>query len=254
MTRQETTPVHAELLDHRVVHELPGDWDSGDLRALLEMMEVDPGDTSDEDLGGLVEMALADLDTDEAGDFVLRRVFGDSMTAGVRQNVVSDLEGDAPWEDFADIGRHAGIFTAVGMMGRAFPTRYGKPEAVRALVRIRAAESIGAAPLAKGDPAFLLRVLAAGMQKTAMLRRLYGDALHGGAFPEAAPILWRIKVEPDGGDPSGRTFLARVHSSLSWIGPLEEAGTWDARIPVDVPKEGEYFPRGPRRGAGNPSG
>jgi hypothetical protein len=79
------------------IHELLGSWPPGRLRNILELAEFDDA-VADEDCVEMALMALQDLDWRAAGELVLEAVFGDAMTAGVRQNLTDDLEDDRPWE------------------------------------------------------------------------------------------------------------------------------------------------------------
>ena len=228
MARDDLARFRAELVDSREVHELPDDWPPEALRALLEALEVDHADVADGDLWDLALMALGDLEPDDAAEVVLAQVFGGAMASGVRQNLISDLEGDRPWEEFADLSKQAGIFTAVVMLQRAFPTRFGKPDAVRVRVRIAPADADAARALRHADRALLLRILAPALGPRSVVTRLFDTALRGGPFPEADHILWRLarEDEPDG------AAVFTLHAALSFLESLEEAGAWEAAVPL----------------------
>lgn len=231
MTEMISARFRAEVLGYETVRELPDDWTPARLRSLLGQLDVDAADSSDSDLWGLVEMGLADMDHDEAAGVVLEMVFGDDMSPGVRQNLVPDLEDEIPWDTFADITMHSRIFSALVPLQRAFPRRYGKPKAARAVVRIETTNDDAAAALATSPADLLLRIAAAGMEASSKLTRLFGEALADGPFPEAGAILWRSDVARDA---DGRFSVVLV-SSEQWLGLLEDAPGWEATVRVEIP-------------------
>jgi hypothetical protein len=212
-----------EILQWEEVHRLPDDWEPPSLRALLELAEIEGvADIGDADLLDMVIMALQDLELEQACDLTLRAVFGDRLSAGVRQNLIDDLQDDRPWEQVADPSRQSGVFTGIVLLQQAFPTRFGKPDAAHVSVRVtpknaEAKESSRKAP----DAAMVLRLLAGGMPNTAVLRRLYSDALGARSFPNARSIVWRLQVD------QGEAMTIDVHSSLQWLGSLEDAQDYE---------------------------
>lgn len=68
-----------------------------------------------------------------------------------------DLPQDEPWSDFADVLQQRGIFIAVVLLHKAFPTRYGTPDA---------------------------QILSVSVQ------RIYADDLQAGAFQSATGLIW----------------------------------------------------------------
>ena len=231
MTATEPLDFDLRLVGWAEVHELPGDWGAAALRTLLEAMEIDG--IEEPDLLDMALMGLQDRPVDEAADLVLASLFGSEMSAGVRQNLIDDLQDDQPWQDLADLRHQRRVFTAVNLLQKAFPTRFGKPDIVRVEVEIRAADAVGRKWLAGDiDPALLLRLLAAGMPDRAVLRRLFGSSLAGAAFPEAASIVWHVvRVESQDPQPVSLT----VYSSIPWLMPLTDSSSWTARAWPDAP-------------------
>ena len=224
MPRDDTTPVDAEILTCRQVHALPDDWGSGELRRLLADLGIDAGDAAEADLAELALMALGDLEPNQAGAAVLGAVFGDAMAPGVRANLAADLGGERPWEQLSDLSRQAGVFTATVLLQRAFPRRFGKPDAVRAEVALTVPTQESAALLVAAPAAVVLRALAPGLGPNSLVVRLYGEGLGGGDFPEAAHILWRGALRPDSDDP--RRVVADVCGAQAFLGSLGEVASW----------------------------
>lgn len=199
-----------------IVHTLPGIWETGDLRRLLELVEFDDLDgLSDSDLHEVALMVLQDLGHQEAGEAVLETVFGKEMGQGVRQNLVDDLQDEEPWQDFSNVRQQRGIFAAVVLMHQAFPNRYLNPDAKRVALTL----SVDAETLSN---ATLLRLLALGMEPTDVLRRLYDTDLAGGPFPDADHLVWS-RVSP-----SPREIV--LISSRQWLGALGRGMSFRGKV------------------------
>lgn len=226
---KETREFEARLLDWAEIHELPDGWPAPRLLSLLARLEVEG--VSEADAPDMSLMALQDLEPDDAAEVVLEEVFGESMRAGVRQNLAHDLREERPWEEFADVAHQAGIFNAVVLLQRAFPRDHDKPDAVSITVRVTTDSEKGRgwlqAPVP--DPALLMRILAGGMDDRAVLRRLFGDSLGGSSFAEARGIAW--KVLPREGAPPAFEFT--LISSHQWFDPLRDAESWTVMAQPD---------------------
>jgi hypothetical protein len=208
------------------IHALPDCWPTGKLREVLALADFDDA-VSDEEVPEMVVMVLQDLELQQAGERVLEVVFGDSMKSGVRQNVVDDLQDDRPWEHFADVDKQAGLFEAVVLLQRAFPERFGIPDALRVRIGVRASDAETSRWLREGaSSALLLRLLASGMGDDAVLKRLYASELASDDFRDADAILWRVEEleAAAGDDPASRLY--ELYSSWQWLGPLEDRGPW----------------------------
>jgi hypothetical protein len=198
------------------IHTLSRTWDNESLRALLQLAEVDDlGEIADTDLLEISLMVLQDLGNQKAGELVLEAVFGDSMRPGVRQNLVDDLQDSEPWNDFAEISQQRGIFIAVCLLHKAFPTRYGTPDALKLRVRFQPLENSGTTALNAPRADWLIRVLACGMSEYAMVHRLYDAELKTGEFKDAPGLIWDCEpVEDPAGIDSGRTYDITASSQL----------------------------------------
>ncbi len=235
MPNRHSHTFELRLLGWSEVHELPGNWPSKQLATLLEHLEVE--DVTESDALDMALMALQDLDADDAADLVMQTVFED-MSAGVRQNLIHDLEDDRPWDGVADLSRQHGILSAVTLLQKAFPTRFGKPDFACVEISVQAKDAQGEQWLSEDiDPALLLRLLAADMDDRAVLRRLFSVALEGDSFPDADNILWQIERRSAAGV---SPFEAVIHSSLRWFEPLKQADSWTATgWPDSLPKIAE---------------
>ncbi len=203
MPHKDHLLLEAEVLSYREIHELPGDWAPEALRSLLADLEIETEDVPESDLLDLAQMALSDLEPQDAGVAVLRTVFGDRMAAGVRANLASDLQEDRPWEEFADLSFQAGIFTATVLLQKSLPKMYGIPDATQADCAFRATTAKDAKIVASLPNDQLLRALAPGLGTRSIVTRLYEEGVRGGPFPEADHIIWRRNIREDPDDPGG---------------------------------------------------
>ena len=142
-------------------------------------------------------MVLQDLGNQKAGELVLEAVFGESMRPGVRQNLVDDLQEEEPWSDFAEVSQQRGIFIAVCLLQKAFPTRYGTPDAREIRVKIKPMASAGIAALKVPRADWLIRLLACGMSEHDVVHRLYGAELKTGEFKDAPGLIWDCEPVDD---------------------------------------------------------
>jgi len=186
---------HVSLLSSDEVHSLNGEWGHEALRKILELADADDiGEIANDELEEICLMSLQDIGNQRAGEIVLEAVFGEGMRPGVRQNLVDDLQEDQPWNDFAEVSQQRGIFVAVCLLHKAFPTRYGTPDATRLTIRVQAETSAGLASIDPRQSAWLVRLLACGLSDDNIVHRLYGDELKKGEFTEASGLIWGAEI------------------------------------------------------------
>lgn len=179
------------VLSREEVHALTGVWGKESLLKVLELADADDiGEIADSDLEDICLMSLQDVGNQRAGDVVLEAVFGDSMRPGVRQNLVDDLQEDQPWDDFAEVGQQRGIFVAVCLLHKAFPTLYGTPDATRVALAVQAETDAALASIGPAVAPWLVRLLSCGLNSNNIVHRLYEEELKSGAFAEAAGLVW----------------------------------------------------------------
>lgn len=214
-----------EVLEFEEVHTLPATWTSERYRGLLDLLDFDEGDSvADSDLPEMAAMAAQDTGQREAADRVLSFVFGERLSAGVRQNLIDDLTDDRPWEQFADLDCQSRIFETVEFLQKAFSGEFGIPDAARVRIRIIANGKHECDWLREGPKAsLLLRLLAAAMDDRATLRRLYAEQVEGTKFPEAAAIVWLSTRHDEVENDSNYSCEVDAYSSLQWFSPLRDS-------------------------------
>ncbi len=221
------------ILSAKQVHTLPGAWSPDTLRTLLTLLEFDDANQiEDRDLPEMAIMAMQDLGNQLAGERVLEVIFGDAMRAGVRQNLVDDLQQDEPWEDFANVSQQRGLFEAVVLLQKAFPNRYAEPDALALQFTVKGAADADALAANVGDAAWLVRLLAHGMDETTPLHRLYEAEIASGPFTEAAGLIWHLDIhDPATDQATGRSMVTvDLVAPNMWFESLEKGQVFAAEV------------------------
>ena len=78
-----------------------------------------------EELLEMTIMALQDMEPEEAADIVLEYKLKDTVSAGIRKNIINDLlDNDSPWEEYSDIRFHKNLFVRSVLLHKAFPSQF----------------------------------------------------------------------------------------------------------------------------------
>lgn len=217
---------HVDIQEVEEVHTLPGIWPPAKLQEVLSLAEYD--DVVDEaEFLDMAVLVLQDFEEQAAGEIVLQAVFGDSMSPGIRENLVDDLKDDRPWEQFSRVYQQAGVFEAVVLLHMAFPGRYGVPDALRIRLALEATDAQTSRWLTNTPtPVLLLRLLASAMDDDAVLNRLYGQEMQVKGFPHAEAILWQVQTLELSEGKQGAIYVCDIYSAHQWLSPLVEMQAW----------------------------
>lgn len=217
---------NVEIHEMEEVHVLPGMWLPEQLREVLVLAEYD--DPVDEaELLDMTLLVLQDFEEQAAGEIVLQAVFGDSMSPGVRENLVDDLRDDRPWEQFSRVNQQKGVFQAVVLLQSAFPRRYGVPDALRIRLKVAATDAQTSRWLTNGPAVLLLlRLLASAMDDDAVLMRLYGEEMQVKGFPHAEAILWSVQTVESSTAGQEAVYVCDIYAAHQWLSPLAEVQNW----------------------------
>jgi hypothetical protein len=217
---------NVEICEVEEVHVLPGMWLPEQLQNVLSLAEYDEP-VAETELLDMTLLVLQDFEEQVAGEIVLQAVFGESMSAGVRENLVDDLRDDRPWEQFSRVNQQQGVFQAVVLLQLAFPRRYGVPDALRIRLKVSATDTQTNRWLTNGPTALLLlRLLASAMDDDAVLMRLYGKEMQVKGFPHAEAILWSVQTVERSEGGAGAVYVCDIYSAHQWLSPLAEMQNW----------------------------
>lgn len=185
--------------DTQALTEIPGDWTQPDYEHILQETEYgDFSGLSPKELEEMALMSLADLDKNEAAELLMNYVFTDGvLSRGQIQNASHEADTEKLWEEYPEPDKHRRFFRVGSLLYRAYNGGFPKPDARQIEVLVTPQKG-GAALLETPTPAFVARLLAAGMDDHALLHRLYDDELKGEHFPAATNLIWDVKSTPDG--------------------------------------------------------
>jgi hypothetical protein len=214
-----------------VLKELEGVWTADDFLALLDLMEF--GDTSGIDADELCDMcllSLQDLHPRDAAALLLRYKLGDKLSKGEISNMSSEMLDEKLWEEDSDMTLHEQLFNVGSLLFTAFPKIFPETDAVRVTLEITAgnesAEEVLSRPLSES---LLVRLLADGMDDSAVLHRLFDEQLAGQSFPEADSIVWTVHTEAIGEN----VVEADVISSGYWLDSLRNTRSYESSAYAD---------------------
>ncbi len=202
--------------------EVPGVWTDARYRQLLALLDFEEGEALPaEEVPEMTLMAMQDVDEPhDAAEQVLDVLFGEELSAGMRQQLAHKFDEAEAWEEHGDMSHHARIFAAADILHRAYPKQFVRPVLAHLEIDIAARNPESSRVLDDElPPAFLVRLLADGMDENSSLHRLFADQLAGNSFPEAPHILWR--VERDDVDSPQESTNLHLYSSWNWFGPLK---------------------------------
>ena len=108
------------------VDDIHGTWDDKDYHSLMSMSEIDGRKGfAGEELLEMTIMALQDMEPGEAADIVLEYKLKDTVSAGIRKNIINDLlDNDSPWEEYSDIRFHKNLFATSVLLHKTFPSQF----------------------------------------------------------------------------------------------------------------------------------
>ncbi|NJC27410.1 hypothetical protein [Neolewinella antarctica] len=218
------------------IAEVPTDWTPADYRAILDATEY--GDTSalsDEELAEMACMSLADLDKPESAELLLKHVFTDEeLNTGQIENASHEMASEKLWEEYPEPDKHRGFFRAASLLYRAYNGGFPRVDGRIVTISVTPEKKAGAEHLTELTPAFVLRLLAGGMDDHALLHRLYGDELASESFPSAPNITWDVTTKPG---ENGATEIT-VFSSDYWLDAFNPANDYVVTAyPDEIPEE-----------------
>ena len=145
-------------------------------------------------------------------------------TSGQIQNIAHEMPEEKMWEEYADMELHELMFAVGSLLFQAFPRVFPEPDAVAVDLQVSAGNEAARALLRHPlSEAFVVRLLAAGMDDRAVLHRLFSEQLAGARFPEADTIVWIVQQQ----ESDGTTAELSVISSGSWLDPLRDTRSYE---------------------------
>lgn len=222
---------HVRVLSFANILEIEGARTPADFTALLEAMDYgDTGGLKDDELREMCIASLQDQTPVEVAYLVLKQDFGADLSDGQMRNLAGEMLDEKLWEEYADSSLHERMFSAGSLLYAVFPQSFPKPDAVRVVLEVTAANVTARSHLtASLNESFLVRLLADGMDEHAILHRLYHDELKGDFFPEADQVVWIVQTTAVRDD----VMQIEVVSSGYWLDALDETETYESSAYAD---------------------
>lgn len=220
-----------EVLTCKKISTIENAWKANDYKALLALMglEEDFEGFKESELLEMCLMALNDCKPDEAARHVLTVLAKEELAEGKIDHISHSMAEEKLWEEYADLALHKRLFSAYGLLRRAFNGIFSEPTGITFQLKITPKEADGFEILDKSLEAVLVRLLSAGMGEDAILNRLYGEKIAGDSFDEAKEILWECKILSQ----SEKERVYEIISSEFWLGEMLEVDLYEAWAHAD---------------------
>lgn len=227
-----------EVLSLMKISEIENAWMADDYKKLLSMMDIgedELGGMDDSELKEMCLMSLNDYEHHEAAEFVLKHMFEDEITEGKINQMSHQMIEAKLWEEHADAACHMRLFNAYGLLRKAYNGIFKEPTGVKFTVKITVNDKESFEIFDTSLHAVMVRLIANGLDETAILNRLYEEQINGKNFPDAKNILWILKEISI----TEKERQYEITSSDLWFGGLEEGMSFEAKAHADVEEEDE---------------
>lgn len=223
---------NVEILTLEKISEIKNAWMADDYKALLSMMDIaedELGGMSESELKELCLMSLNDFDHHESAKFLLTHIFKDEITEGKIDQLSHHMAETKLWEEHADPAYHTSLFNAYGLLREAYNGIFKEPTGVKFTVKITANDKDSFEIFDPSLYAVIVRLLSNGIDKTAILNRLYEEQISGESFPDAKNLLWGLKEISI----KEMEHQYEITSSDLWFGELEKGMIFEAQTHAD---------------------
>lgn len=229
---------NVEILSLMKISEIENAWMADDYKKLLSMMDM-----GEDELGGMNEselkemclMSLNDFEHHESAKFLLKHMFEEEITEGKIDQMSHQMIEAKLWEEHADAAYHMRLFNAYGLLRKAYNGIFKEPTGVKFTIKITTNNKDSFEIFDSSLHAVIIRLIANGLDETAILNRLYEEQINGNNFPDAKNILWILKENSI----TEKERQYEITSSDLWFGELEEGMSFEAKAHADVEEEVE---------------
>jgi hypothetical protein len=178
------------------VNELPNSWSVEDFKALLTKFNFPNAEGSDaEELQGLLCMAIADYETNEAATILLDYKLSAHLNEGQIDQLSHEMLLDRISEEYPKIELHKELYMINQLLYKAYNGKFLNTEATLVDFEIT--------PLLNTDPKItkeiVLKCFAKNLDSHNIIIRLFGSQLNGEEkFEEANDVLWDLEKNENG--------------------------------------------------------
>lgn len=175
------------------ISELPDYWSKDDYFKLLELFDIPVANTlSEAECIEYLQMAVSDLEPNEAAQTILTYKLSDSLNANQIEQVSNEMLLDKIAEEYPVIDLHRDLFSINQLLYKLYNGKFPNTDAlcIEITAKIDAYDEV----LSKEE---LLKNTAKMLSDSNLIKRLFGEKLESEeSFEEANGIIW--KMENDG--------------------------------------------------------
>lgn len=205
---------------------------------MMDIAEDELGGMSQSDVEEMCLMSLNDFDHHESAQFLLTHIFKDEMTEGKLDQLSHQMVEAKLWEEHANPAYHMRLFNAYGLLRKAYNGIFKEPTGVKFTIKITTNDKDSFEFFDSSPHAVIVRLLANGLDETAILNRLYGEQMNGESFPDAKNLLWILKEISI----KEKERHYEITSSALWFGELAEGMSFKAKTHADEEEKDEVEP------------
>lgn len=178
------------------VNELPDSWNITDFKALLTRFNFPNAEGNDlEELKGLLCMAIADYETNEAATILLDYKLSEYLNEGQIDQLSHEMLLDRISEEYPKIELHQELYMINQLLYKAYNGKFLNTEAT--LVDFEITPLLNAEPEITKE--IVLKCFAKNLDNHNIIIRLFGSQLSGEErFEEANDVLWELQKTENG--------------------------------------------------------
>jgi len=170
--------------------EIPDYWSFDDYKKLLVLFDFsDAQSIKEENLLGMLQMAIADFEPADAAKIVLEYKLSEYLNAGQIDQLSHEMLLDKISEEYPDISLHYILFNINQLLFKAFNGTF--PNAKATLLEFSITHKDNKTEFSKAQ---LLKILYKGLSPRNIIIRLFEEQLTTVIdFPDADSIIWELK-------------------------------------------------------------
>lgn len=180
-----------KIIETKSITEVESYWNNEDFKNLLiEFDFPDPETIKEENLKGMLHMAITDFEPSDAASILLTYKLGGKLNEGQIQSLSHEMIKDKVAEEYPEPSLHYDLFNINQFLYKAYNGTFPNTEATLLEFEVLDDEGIDIG----SDREILTKIIAGGLRDNSLIKRLYSDQLDGSAaFEDAHKFIWTIQ-------------------------------------------------------------
>ena len=172
------------------IDKIEGAWTHDDYIKLLEGFDYpDPNSIPENELLDMLQMAITDLEPDEAAEVVLTHALSDKLNEGQIKNLSHEMLEDKVAEEYPNISLHYPLFNVNQLLHDAYNGKFPKTLASVIDFELTFKGKIDV------NKEIVLRAMSDLLSDKSLLKRLYTTQIDSSAeLKDAESIIWKMKA------------------------------------------------------------